>query len=228
MIIYKTTNLINNKIYIGKDSKNNCDYLGSGLLLNKAILKYGKTYFSKSILELCESEEELNKKEMFWIEELNSTNKKIGYNIAKGGNGGDTLSNNPNIDKISLNLSKSLKGKPKFKSRGKKRSKQFCDNVSKRLKGKKLSNDHKIKISQNHADMKGENNPMYGVPSPMKGKKHLEKSKNKISMANSGEKNGMYRRSLYQVWLEKYGLIGANTRMQEYKDKLKKSKIKER
>jgi hypothetical protein len=30
------------------------------------------------------------------------------------------------------------------------------------------------------------------------------------------------------VWLEKYGLIGANTRMQEYKDKLKKSKIKER
>ena len=42
MVIYKTTNLINGKIYIGKDVRNlNC-YLGSGKLLKKAIEKYGK------------------------------------------------------------------------------------------------------------------------------------------------------------------------------------------
>jgi len=41
MIIYKTINLINNKSYIGKDHKNNPEYLGSGKLLKHAIKKYG-------------------------------------------------------------------------------------------------------------------------------------------------------------------------------------------
>jgi hypothetical protein len=41
MIIYKTTCLINGKIYVGQDSKNNPDYLGSGIYLNRAIKKHG-------------------------------------------------------------------------------------------------------------------------------------------------------------------------------------------
>jgi hypothetical protein len=40
MIIYKTTNLINDKIYIGKDKHNNPKYYGSGLILNRSII-YG-------------------------------------------------------------------------------------------------------------------------------------------------------------------------------------------
>lgn len=42
MQIYKTTNLINSKIYIGQDSKNNLSYLGSGKLIKQAINKYGR------------------------------------------------------------------------------------------------------------------------------------------------------------------------------------------
>jgi len=42
MIIYKTTNLINGKYYIGKDKYNNPSYLGSGFILYQAIKKYGK------------------------------------------------------------------------------------------------------------------------------------------------------------------------------------------
>ena len=42
MVIYKTTNLINGKIYIGKNKGNNNWYLGSGKLLIYAIKKYGK------------------------------------------------------------------------------------------------------------------------------------------------------------------------------------------
>ena len=42
MIIYKTINKINNKIYVGQDSKNNYNYLGSGKILKKAINKYNK------------------------------------------------------------------------------------------------------------------------------------------------------------------------------------------
>jgi len=49
--IYLTTNLINNKKYIGKHFGELEDgYLGSGLLLQRAIEKYGKENFSKQIL----------------------------------------------------------------------------------------------------------------------------------------------------------------------------------
>ena len=45
MVVYLTTNLVNNKKYIGKDVKNNPNYLGSGALLLEDIKKYGKQKF---------------------------------------------------------------------------------------------------------------------------------------------------------------------------------------
>ena len=53
--IYKTTNLINGKIYIGKRQKQEFDkyYLGSGIYLKKAIEKYGKENFSCEIIDKC-------------------------------------------------------------------------------------------------------------------------------------------------------------------------------
>lgn len=100
MIIYKTTNLINGKFYIGQDSKNNPDYYGSGLILNRAIDKYGRDNFKKETLEVCSSKEELNLREVFWIDKLNCE-----YNIAIGGSGGDTYTNNPNLTNIINKLS---------------------------------------------------------------------------------------------------------------------------
>lgn len=47
MIIYKTTNKINGKIYVGLDTKNNPKYLGSGKIIKFAIKKYGKENFEK-------------------------------------------------------------------------------------------------------------------------------------------------------------------------------------
>lgn len=104
MIIYKTTNLINNKIYIGKDKKNNSKYLGSGKILKRAIKKYGQENFKKEILETCIDLEHLNEREKYWIEVLTPD-----YNIAKGGDGGDTFTNNPNKEKIRENYRKSNK-----------------------------------------------------------------------------------------------------------------------
>ena len=89
MVIYKTTNLLNGKIYIGQDSKNDPDYFGSGLKLDRAIKKHGKDNFKKEILEVCENREQLNLREIYWIRELNSLNPKIGYNLTEGGTGGN-------------------------------------------------------------------------------------------------------------------------------------------
>jgi group I intron endonuclease len=100
MIIYKTTNIINGKYYIGQDSNNNQDYLGSGVILNKAIKKYGRSCFKKEIIEYCSSSAELNDRERFWIKKLSPE-----YNIAPGGAGGDCYTGNPNLDKIKANLS---------------------------------------------------------------------------------------------------------------------------
>jgi len=89
MIIYKTTNLINGKIYIGQDKYNNSNYMGSGKILKQAIEQYGKENFKKEILEHCTSKDLLNAREIYWIQYFNSTDLTIGYNIATGGNGGD-------------------------------------------------------------------------------------------------------------------------------------------
>lgn len=95
MIIYKTTNLINGKIYVGKDKHNNQKYFGSGILLKRSIKKYGLNNFEKIILDFCENEDDLNIKEKIWIEKLKSNDLTIGYNITDGGEGGDTLTNHP-------------------------------------------------------------------------------------------------------------------------------------
>jgi acyl-CoA-binding protein len=106
MIIYKTTNLINGRFYIGQDTHNDPKYLGSGLLLKQAIEKYGIDSFKKDILEKCSSKEELNEKEIFWIKELKAQERGKGYNITKGGSGGDVFSNNPNKEEIRENYRK--------------------------------------------------------------------------------------------------------------------------
>jgi group I intron endonuclease len=90
MIIYKTVNAINGKFYIGQDSNNNPEYYGSGTLLKRAIEKYGKENFIKETLEVCFTKEELNEREKYWIKETKA--QELGYNIAEGGSGGNTYS----------------------------------------------------------------------------------------------------------------------------------------
>ena len=100
-IIYKTTNLINGKIYIGQTIRSNySNYYGSGKLVNYAIDKYGLSAFEKEILCECFNRKELNEKEIYWIANLSACNLNIGYNIADGGKGGFTTSHTKKTRKI--------------------------------------------------------------------------------------------------------------------------------
>jgi hypothetical protein len=133
MEIYKITNLINNKIYIGKDTTSDQNYFGSGLLINRAFKKYGKENFNKEVIDITDDCDELSKKEIYWISQYNSTDKKIGYNIAPGGDGGDTLSNHPDLDLIKEKISKNsqTKGKTYEEAFGEERAKEYKEKLSK-------------------------------------------------------------------------------------------------
>lgn len=94
--IYKTTNKINGKIYVGQKRSPvflGEKYLGSGLILNNAIHKYGKHNFKTECIEECDSQEQLNDREIFWIKQLDAQNLDIRYNIGPGGQGGHTSFN---------------------------------------------------------------------------------------------------------------------------------------
>jgi group I intron endonuclease len=88
MHIYKTTNKITGKFYIGKEVGYKTYYLGSGKLLLQAIEKHGKENFIKETLEHCNSVEQLNEREIYWINKFNALGNQ-GYNMAAGGTGGD-------------------------------------------------------------------------------------------------------------------------------------------
>lgn len=119
MRIYKIINLVNDKFYVGKDSTDNDNYWGSGILIRKAIKKYGIENFAREIIEYCNDLDELSEREKYWIKELDAI--KYGYNIARGGEGGDTLSKNPRREEIIEKIRAS--------NLGKKRTGQALDNI---------------------------------------------------------------------------------------------------
>jgi len=168
MVIYKTTNLVNGKIYIGQDSKNNPDYLGSGKIIKRAIKKHGKDNFTKEIIESCVSKEGLDERERYWIGKLNSTNKTIGYNITDGGEGCLGLRHSDETKRI-MRLNNMGSNNPMY---GKRLSEE---SISRR--------SHKVKLE---GTFKGENNGnfKFNIPETDLTKLFLEENKTIGEIAN--------------------------------------------
>lgn len=158
MIIYKTTNKINGKIYVGKDAANDPTYIGSGMLLASAIKKYGRENFVKTIIEVCESLQQLDEREVYWIRTLNATDRHIGYNIAKGGTGGNTsfAMDDDRKTRMLSNRSKSLKrtfASAEYRKRRSDISKQIwsrsehVEKIRRTMMGRKITWANKIRES---------------------------------------------------------------------------------
>ena len=173
MIIYKTTNLINGSIYIGKACDRNIirNYLGSGTYLKRAIKKYGRENFYRTIIDLAENKRDQSSKERFWISFYRENGHNV-YNIAPGGEGGCG------------NHSEQTKKKIGEAHRGSHRSeevrrimslshigiKQSADTIQKRvekIKGLRRTAETKLKMSISHK----------GKPSPMKGRASSHRGK---------------------------------------------------
>ena len=143
--IYKTTNLFNEKIYVGQTHYDRPNYFGSGVLITEAIKKYGVENFVKEYIDEAFSQEELDKKETFWIKELSAQDKEIGYNIADGGWNYFTMT-----DETKEKISKTLKGKyvgERSFRKGLKLTDEHKKAISKSLKGNHLKEETKRKIS---------------------------------------------------------------------------------
>ena len=137
--VYKTTNIINNKIYIGvhKTTNPNDSYLGSGLHLKTSIQKYGKQNFKKEILFEYDNEHDAYLKESQLVDDKFIKNNN-NYNLTCGGSGGNKI-NFKTTKHHMLNKHHSISTKIK---------------ISNSMKGNVVSNETKRKISQSNLGKK--------------------------------------------------------------------------
>lgn len=130
MIIYKATNKINGKCYIGQTVKtlnkripsHKCDALtrNSSYGFHRALRKYGFDSFTWEILCECETKGEMNEMEYHYIKQYRSHGSENGYNMTWGGDGGPIMYGEDNPAKrpeVRKKISKALKGSNKGRSR---------------------------------------------------------------------------------------------------------------
>ena len=119
MIIYKITNIQNNKVYIGQTNesikKRFSRHMGYQALEHdtkfyRAVRKYGRENFTIEQIDVADNQEELDTKEVYWIRFYDSVNNGYNSNDYKGKVGGDTLTNHPDIKAIGLKISESKLG----------------------------------------------------------------------------------------------------------------------
>ncbi len=104
-IVYKTTNLVNNKFYVGVHKQENPNifdgYLGSNKILHRAIKKYGIESFKREVLIECETREEAFDIESLLICEKMCKRPDV-YNISPGGVGNCNLGTNSVSKKLGM------------------------------------------------------------------------------------------------------------------------------
>ena len=105
MVIYKITNRLNGKLYVGQTKqsieKRFIQHSKSLTPLGRAIQQCGIENFTIEIIERCQTQSQLNKREIFWINALNSK-QPYGYNVRNGGGGHEYFRNSSGFQESKL------------------------------------------------------------------------------------------------------------------------------
>jgi group I intron endonuclease len=174
--VYRVTNLINGKHYIGKHQTKDLDdgYMGSGKLIKAAIKKYGIENFTKEIIHVFDNEQEMNQREKELV-----VLSEMSYNLCEGGQGGfGYINSNVRTGQSRLDHNIRVSGVSKFTPEervfyGKKNAKLgrgiFAPgyvNIGRAtsMTGKHHTEEAKRKIGQvTSAAQKGDGNSQYGT-----------------------------------------------------------------
>lgn len=219
-LIYRITNNINGKYYIGQHkTKNPYDcYMGSGVLIKEAENKYGLSNFTKEILFDYDNFESMNLKENELVQLSNCyPNNPMSYNLKTGGS---LLSGGEYSDIAKLAMSKAHKGKIPH-NKGKKMPKSVRLKISKSRKGKCKGKDHPLFGTHRTAEQNKHHSEMLkgkfaGKKHPMFGKHHSQQTKDKIAKTqidnktSDGENNANFGKhpkdwmtpDNYKKWVE--------------------------
>lgn len=184
MIVYRATNRINGKVYIGQTvgglnrrmSKHiGLASLGNGFYLHKAMRKYGAENFEWEVIRICDSIESLNAYEQYYI--LYYDSMTSGYNQQSGGK------NCRASKETKEKMSKARLGKPMPE----KTKNLLSKNSPKYWLGKKLSIETRQKMSKVRSGKKLKVH-RFGEAASFYGKKHTEESKEKMRIGHLGKK----------------------------------------
>ena len=162
--IYKITNMLNGMMYIGKHKTSNIDdgYMGSGIIISRAVRKHGKNNFRKEWLMFCEDEEEMNYMERVYVDQT-WVDRSDTYNMTLGGVGGAPKGRNKGmhhteetkkkISAASKGTNNPMYGKPCYFKMTEKQKADWCRKCSRPGKmngryGKPTSNKTKELISK--------------------------------------------------------------------------------
>lgn len=208
MNVYKITNLINGKIYIGQDTKDRATYFGSGRIIANAIKKYGKYNFKKDILEYCFSNEDLDAAEEYWISYFNSDDRRNhGYNIIRKARGGNIIHLLSEEEYKEYQKKQSISQKIRHSKMSEKQKKEISKKIQKsrnkndlKLIGRKISHTKQNKSEEEKKLIKEKNS--LGTKKIWKQRTEEEKKliKTKISNSAKGKRriylpDGTYRLS---------------------------------
>jgi hypothetical protein len=171
--IYKTTNVLSGKYYIGMHSTDNLNdgYMGSGTRLRYSINKHGEENHKREILEFVDSRIELKKREEE-IVTMNEVAKVDCMNLKVGGYGGfkDDEHRKKCSDAGNIAYSERIKNDDEFRSEVTKRlmdnTKQAHENGNCKydnFKGKTHNEESKVKMSNKAKERVGKKNSQYGT-----------------------------------------------------------------
>lgn len=113
--IYITTNTVNGKKYIGQTSfkrgdTRNSNYLGSGKYLKEALRKHGIENFTREVIFIAQSFEDLNWAEKHFIQQHDAVNSRNYYNVSPGGRASLGFTGKKHTQERNQKLSNKLKG----------------------------------------------------------------------------------------------------------------------